>query len=79
MTCECGSDRILQISAKHDDRCSFQVPHLDVVVDENMLYVGPFGGDYTNLEICMDCGRVQDWEAITDEDIKAAMGDDTED
>jgi hypothetical protein len=34
-----------------------------------MLAIGIFGGDYTTIKVCMDCGKIQNWETISDEEV----------
>jgi len=57
--CEsCGSDRILEISAKCNDMCilRFQGVENDGYVPRD-LPIG--GGDYIEIDICLDCGIAQ--------------------
>jgi hypothetical protein len=75
MTCKCGSDRIAQISAKHSDAVSFRVRSLDIDLDGRTPYVNYangdrfIGGDYLFLVFCLDCGQIQNFTPITDEDL----------
>ena len=59
MECEnCKSDRVLQISAKCNDMCSLvfkSIESNDYVPDN--LKIG--GGDYIELDICLECGMAQ--------------------
>lgn len=68
--CECGSTRTIEVWMKHNDLASINIPHMNVDIDGYMPTIGPFAGDDTSIEICLDCGKVQDWEPITDADIK---------
>jgi len=58
MKCECGSERILDISAKTSDRCVIRAGER-----EQHGYVpygvGIGGGDYLEFNYCLDCGRIQ--------------------
>ena len=51
----CGSDRFLSVSAKCSDLCSIQygTTSNDGYVPEG-LNIG--GGDYVEIELCVDCG-----------------------
>ena len=57
---KCGSDRVIQYSAKCSDLCCSQykgkeydgyVPKVDTDIDEY--------GDYLQPSICLECGKVQ--------------------
>lgn len=79
MACKCGSDRILSISAKCSDLCSASFGEL-----EHDGYVpiieGLGGGDYLDIEVCVECGSLQNFDPITDKQVKAAFkGDDYND
>lgn len=69
MICICGSTRIMKISAKCSDAAELQIPHLNLEIEGGLPSIGPFGGDYINLDICMNCGTIQDWELISDVDV----------
>lgn len=58
------------IGMGHNDVARFEVPHLDFVSEGYVPFVGVLGGDYTALEVCLDCGRIQGWERITDKMIR---------
>lgn len=70
MKCECGSHRIMEIYAKHNDLASMTVRHLHVRVDGYLPYIGIFGGSELNLTVCMECGRLQKFKQITDDEIE---------
>ncbi len=61
MACKCGGERIISVSAKSSDMCG--------VMYKGVEYVGyaPQGigisteVDYVSFELCMDCGRVQNF------------------
>ena len=58
--CKCGSDRILEVSAKCSDCCCYRTAGgkwVDGYVPSNKG-IGP-GGDYVEFELCMDCGQMQ--------------------
>lgn len=66
--CKCGSTRTMSIFAKHSDLAGLNIPHLNIEHHGYMPYLeNGLGGDDLTLEICMDCGQIQDWEPITDE------------
>ena len=74
MLCQrCGSERILEISAKCSDLCCTRVAHLDIEKDG---YVPDFHfaeyGDYLQPTICLECGQVQGKFPITDAQVKKA-------
>lgn len=72
MTCKCGSVRLMEISCKHNDLASLNVAHLDIKeYYGNFPYVGSFGGDYTDLTVCLDCGQIQNWKPISDDELLA--------
>lgn len=70
MKCECGSPRIMEIYAKHNDLATMTVRHLHVRVDGYLPYIGIFGGSELNLKVCMECGRIQKFKQITDDEIQ---------
>lgn len=71
MTCtSCSSVRIARISAKHSDAFSIRVPHLEIDRDGYAPYItGVCGGDYTLFSFCLDCGKIQGYEPITDQEL----------
>ncbi len=78
MTCECGSERVVNISGKCNDLSSMTIPHLGVDHHGYMPDLGLVGGlgdDYIQLAICIDCGRVQDWEPQTDDELIESLKD----
>ena len=60
MSCtRCGSNKIVKISAKCDDRFSFTYDGIDHVGNvPDWLGLG-FGGDYVNISYCGECGQIQ--------------------
>lgn len=70
----CACTRIMSCSMKHDDRTSFSVAHLSIEKDGDYApYLNGFGGDYTQFEVCLDCGKIQDWAPVTDDEVKEAF------
>jgi len=70
MACKrCQSPRIADITAKCSDLCFVSIPGYS----EHDGYVPSFlgGGDYVRLNICLECGQVQQDFPITDEDLEA--------
>jgi hypothetical protein len=56
--CICGSARILSVNAKCSDLCFVSInghEKSDYVPDD----LGIGGGDYIELELCLNCGKVQ--------------------
>lgn len=72
MACKCKSTRILSINAKCSDQCFASFGEL-----EHEGYVpiinGLGGGDYLRIKICVDCGLLQGFEPLTNNQIKAAF------
>lgn len=62
-------------SCKHDDRAEFSVKHLKKDGFTGMPSLGLFGGDYTKMSICMECGKIKNWIPITDEDVEELLGE----
>lgn len=61
----CGSESILEISAKCNDMCVLNfrgIEHEGYVPRD--LPIG--GGDYIEVDICLDCGKAQGIEEIED-------------
>lgn len=81
MTCKCGSDRIARLHAKHSDMVTFHVHHMNFVTDGRVPYVNYvngdqfLGGDYLNLVFCLDCGRLQNFVKIDDDEIDETLND----
>lgn len=78
MTCKCGSNRIIGVSAHSSD--------LNVVTYNDMAHEGyiPYGlniggGDDVEIDFCADCGAIQDFEPLSDQDIRKAFNEDEED
>ncbi len=69
----CKCTRRIKLGLKHNDLAFTTIDHLDIEEDGYVPHIGILGGDYTNLTICLDCGLIQDWEPITDEQIKEAL------
>jgi len=59
MKCQrCDSERILRVNVKHSDRGSFELEgkeHDGYAPNVPSIC----GGDYTDPDICLDCGQVQ--------------------
>jgi len=71
MTCKCGSNRILKLTAKCDDRCDKRVDHLNYHRDGNVPYLDFLGGgDYLQISVCLDCGVLQKFTPVDDEELK---------
>ena len=72
MTCKCGSHRIMNFNGKCADLSSTSIDHLNFETDGYVPSYGLGGGDYVRIDVCLDCGQIQDWTPITDEDIKTS-------
>lgn len=65
----------MRVHAKHSDAVTCNVPHLDFETDGKVPYVNYatgarfLGGDYLNLVFCLDCGRLQNFVKIDDDEI----------
>lgn len=59
MACQnCQGERIISVSAKCSDMCSVEYKGMerhDYVPD----FIGLGGGDYIELDYCLDCGQIQ--------------------
>jgi hypothetical protein len=72
MVCECGSDKIISISGKTADTCN--TAFKDISVDGHVPRdIGVGGGDYIEFEYCGDCGVIQDFESLTEDEITQAL------
>jgi len=60
MKCQqCGSERVLEVSARSKDMTWYKIGHVEAV-DQYAHILG--NGDHFEVEICLDCGQVQgDW------------------
>lgn len=78
MSCVCGNNRIFSISAKCSDLCcaSYQNAESDGYVPSDL---GIGGGDYIELDVCADCGRIQNFKPLTDKQLIAAIDNKTGD
>ena len=78
MSCKCDSGRLIMISGKCNDAASMSIPHLDFDHHGTTPHIGlcdGVGGDYLELTICLDCGKIQDWEPKTDEELMGTLVD----
>lgn len=77
MICACGSNRIIHISGKCDDRAFATVPSLSLEHEGYLPYLdGLCGGDYLRLKVCSSCGLVQGFKPLTEDDLQEAFLDD---
>jgi len=56
---KCGSDRILHLNCKHDDRFGCYVGDFEIENDYAPHIDDLCGGDYTDFVVCLDCGQMQ--------------------
>ena len=73
MNCiRCESKRILTINAKSSDLNTHFIEHLDHEHDgHNPEIPGVCDGDYINLTFCLDCGQIQDFKSLDDDELKS--------
>ena len=77
MSCECGSERIISLSGKTSDLAN--TSYNEFQKDGYVPYdLGIGGGDYIEFEFCADCGKIQDFHSLTDEEIASAIVGDEE-
>jgi len=69
MTCKCGSNRIAHVQGKCSDMSSAEIPHLSFEHDGYVMDLGVGGGDYVEVTFCLDCGQLQNFTPVTDEEI----------
>lgn len=84
MGCQkCQSQRILSVGCKTSDCCyaSFGSEELGQLEHDGYVPsgIGIGGGDYLEMNICMDCGQVQGKFPVKDAAIKEAFGVEEED
>lgn len=75
MTCKCGSNRIANVQGKCSDMSSAQIPHLNIDHDGCVMRLGVGSGDYMNVTFCLDCGQLQNFKPMTDEEIMEVYND----
>lgn len=74
--CECGSSRTMTLNGKVSDMFSMHIPHMSV--DHNGYVPWGFSvgnGDYLRMNICMDCGRIQNFKPLTDDTVRELLED----
>ena len=82
MACKhCESERIACVNAKCSDLGYFECEHLNIDHDGYLPYIpNVCGGDYAEVEFCLECGMIQGDFPISDETVKNAVDpDDDED
>lgn len=77
MSCQCGSVRIIRVSAKCSDRCWVAAPHLEIEKDGYVPTNIGLGDDedYIDVDFCVDCGRLQGKFPVSDAQIKKAFSE----
>ena len=74
MTCKCGSNRILGISAQSKDMNVFTVRHLKLEHEGYVPFIDSIGGgDDIEIDVCCDCGQMQDFKPISDQTLREAF------
>lgn len=69
MTCKCGSNRIAEVRGKCADLSTTSIPHLDFEHEGYVMDLGVGSGDNVELSFCLDCGHIQGFLPISDEEI----------
>lgn len=78
--CKCDSERLLKINAKSSDLNNLEIPHLDIDYDGYLpTFIGVCSGDYIYMTLCLDCGQIQNFKTIYDEQIREALRNGDED
>lgn len=79
MACKrCKSERLANVGAKCSDLCSVTIgdaEHDGYVPDD----IGIGGGDYVELEYCLDCGQIQGEFPLPTSKMEEKSTDDEED
>lgn len=73
MTCKnCGAERIAEVSGKTSDMCFIRIDgrELEGSVPEG---VGLGGGDYLEIDLCLECGMIQSDEFPVDPETVEAV------
>lgn len=66
--------RVMHVNAKQDDRGGVSIPHLDLDHDGYVPHgLGIGGGDYLRFTVCLDCGKIQNWEPLSDDDVTESI------
>lgn len=75
MACQsCESERVISVGGKASDMHFVAAPHLDYEHDGYLPSIPNIGGgDYTEFDVCLECGQVQgEWPVsdacLTDEE-----------
>lgn len=80
---ECTHERFIALSGKCSGMTQLRVPHLKI--DREGDYIpstisGIGGGDYLNVNLCLDCGTAIGFKPMTDAEVReAVLGEDDED
>lgn len=73
----CTHERFIAVGGKVSDLCDLRIPHLNVDQDGYVPSIpGIGGGDYLRLNLCLDCGTAIGFKPLTDQELRAALGDD---
>ena len=72
MACKCGEERIISILAYSKDNTAITYGKIeyDGYVPSDL---GIGGGDSVEIDLCCNCGTVQDFVPLTDAEIKEAL------
>ena len=77
MSCQsCNSDRMMIVAGKCSDLGGIAVNHLLIDHDGYMPYgLNVGGGDYIELDVCLDCGQLQGEWPVDDSAVAEAVED----
>jgi hypothetical protein len=77
MSCKCGSDRLLRISAKCSDLfgMSYKGKEYDGYVPTDIEIGNDGYGDYVSMVICLECGLIQGKFPVSEKKIQAHFKD----
>lgn len=75
MACnKCDSNRLMSVDAKSGDLNFVEVPHLDYEHDGYLPRIGGVcGGDYVDITFCLDCGQIQNFRSLDDDQLKETL------
>ena len=80
MACKCGSTRIISGGGKASDLQSWSFMKDGELVHEKEADYAPYipkvcGGDYIDFRFCADCGTIQGFKPLSDEELEEIFED----
>lgn len=73
--CECGSTKIISIQANLDN---VEIGYRNDIVDDQLPDIGIGSNDYLYIEVCVDCGTIQNLSPMIDETFQELIGEELE-